>query len=486
MPIRCVYLFCTGCGSPADERHRFCKACGNAILARHSENAAPVTIVELTPAIRDIRQFRAFSAIPFIMAAALLAISPISLFAPTRDWHTFGLMVGSGAALFVLGMFGARGSVWAAMTFSAAIFLQELSFLWILSQDPAISDRAGKMAVIGAGALFCWLSVKASLAALRHRKFCRAVGKWPGKSKKRPIPRDRRLLEAARPFATSLLVYFCGVPIAVLAAVALPIHGFAAGLVYIPFAILGSRLFNEAQRIAALQVAEIRKLDERNPVLFIRSFSDDSRRLERRFGIVKFFAPKTLTLEEAVVNRSWGVGPVIGIGKPGEKLGPLGAAREYIEGDAWRDRIEQLMGESRLIVSVLGYTEGLLWEYQNLVRLGHLGKLLVVFPPVGLPLANQLWRLFQFALPATGRSFFPAPGKSRPLMAIFPEGGPPVMWVSRYQNETAYQTALNVAIARMEASAHPDVLSSPCIPLSEAAAPAATRPPEPLTSVPPG
>src|SRR6185437_13317509 len=119
-------------------------------------------------------------------------------------------------------------------------------------------------------------------------------------------------------------------------------------------------------------------------------------------------------------------------------------------GHAWRDRIEHLMGESRLIVSVLGDTEGLLWEYQDLVRLGRLGKVLLVFPPVGLPLANQLWQLFQFALQVTGRSFFPAPGKSKPLMAIFPEAGPPVMLISRYQNETAYQTAFDVAISYFE------------------------------------
>ncbi|HXF27266.1 MAG TPA: hypothetical protein VN610_08330 [Bryobacteraceae bacterium] len=441
----------------------------------------------MTPAIRDIRQFRASSAIPVLVGVTLFVMSPLNLFVGTRDWHTFGLIGCSGAALCVLGIFFARGSVWAAMILTGAVFLQELSFLLVLTQDPAISDRAGSMAVIGFYALLCWFIAKGLRAALRHRKFCRAAGKWHGKSKKRTIPRDRRLFEAARPFSISLLVYFCGVPVAVFAAAATPIHGLAAGLVYLPFAIVGSRLFNEAQRIAALRVAEIRKLDDRIPVLFIRSFSDDSRRLERRFSIVKFFAPKTLTLEEAVVNRSWGVGPVIGIGKPGEKLGPLGAAREYIEGDAWRDRIEHLMGESRLIVSVLGYTEGLLWEYEDLVRLGHLSKLLLVFPPVGLPLANQLWQLFQTVLPAAGRSFFPAPGKSRPLMAIFPEAGPPVMLISRYQNETAYLTALNVAIAHLERpvsglvnpvstlaqgasnpSVYPGASPSPCIRLSGA------------------
>lgn len=443
-------MFCINCGSPIEERHRFCKACGSALLAGHSGTEAPVTTVELTPAIRDIRQFRACSAIPFIVGVSQFVMSPLSLFVGARDWYTFGLMVCSGTALCILGLFCARGSVWAAMTLTGAIFLQELSFLWVLIQDPTIRNGAGPVAVIGFYALLCLFIAKGLGAALRHRKFCRATGKWHGKSKKRTIPRDRRLFEAARPFSISLLVYFCGVPFAALAGFALPIHGLAAGLVYLPFAIVGSRLFNEAQRIAALRVAEIRKLDDRTPVLFIRSFSDDSRRLERRFSVVKFFAPKTLTLEEAVVSRSWGVGPVVGIGQPGEKLGPLGAAREYIEGDTWRDRIEHLMGESRLIVSVLGYTEGLLWEYQDLVRLGHLGKLLLVFPPVGLPLANQLWRLFQTVLPATGRSFFPAPGKSKPLMAIFPEAGPPVMLISRYQNETAYQTAFDVAISYFE------------------------------------
>jgi len=153
-------LFCINCGSPVEKRHRFCKACGSALLTTHSENAAPVATVELTPAIRDIRQFRACSAIPFIGAVVPFAISPISLFAGTQHWLTFGLTVGEGTALCILGTFVARGSVWAAMTLTGAIFLAGLSALWGLTQDPAISNGAGAVAVIEFCALLCWPTAK--------------------------------------------------------------------------------------------------------------------------------------------------------------------------------------------------------------------------------------------------------------------------------------------------------------------------------------
>ena len=56
------------------------------------------------------------------------------------------------------------------------------------------------------------------------------------------------------------------------------------------------------------------------------------------------------------------VGPVIAIGKPGERLPQLGAARLYVDDDHWRDTIDDLMAESALVVVRAGDTPNLWWE----------------------------------------------------------------------------------------------------------------------------
>jgi hypothetical protein len=74
-------------------------------------------------------------------------------------------------------------------------------------------------------------------------------------------------------------------------------------------------------------------------------------------------------------------GPVIAIGRPGEWAPPLGAARKYVTDD-WQGEVLDLINKCQLIVVILGKTNGLAWEIQQLIRLGVLKKLILVIPPV--------------------------------------------------------------------------------------------------------
>jgi hypothetical protein len=109
----------------------------------------------------------------------------------------------------------------------------------------------------------------------------------------------------------------------------------------------------------------------------------------------------TLSLEEQIVTQLWEVGPVIAIGQPGLTLDPIGAAREHIVGPAWQPRVQALVGESHLIVVVLGHTEGLFWEYEQLSQ--YLDGVLAVIPPGERPVLVERWQRFSSAYPPARR-----------------------------------------------------------------------------------
>ncbi len=120
---------------------------------------------------------------------------------------------------------------------------------------------------------------------------------------------------------------------------------------------------------------EMRARDPRPPVLFLRSFDDESRRITDQGGP---------NLERVLTDAVRPYGPFIGIGRPGE-LRPSGAAREYFPDHAWQGAVLKLMDEAGLIVVMPGLTKGLDWEMQRLAEHGRLRKTIFVFPPSSGP-----------------------------------------------------------------------------------------------------
>lgn len=76
-----------------------------------------------------------------------------------------------------------------------------------------------------------------------------------------------------------------------------------------------------------------------------------------------------------IMNR---VGPVMAIGKPGESLPELGAARLYVGDDAWQARITDLIRQARFVVVQAGTTANLRWEIAQCTKLLPLRRLILV------------------------------------------------------------------------------------------------------------
>jgi hypothetical protein len=166
--------------------------------------------------------------------------------------------------------------------------------------------------------------------------------------------------------------------------------GIFALLIWFPLTVY---LYRRARRRALLPAAELGKKNPRPPVLYLRSFHDDEIKMRARAANGRSNLERVLSIrfEEVITDHLWRYGPVVAIGRPGEQLPPLGAARDYVSDEHWQQKVEQLMLAASLIVIVLGRTEGLAWELGKLIELRLVRKLVVLFPPISVGELHLRW-----------------------------------------------------------------------------------------------
>ncbi len=133
------------------------------------------------------------------------------------------------------------------------------------------------------------------------------------------------------------------------------------------------RVWRRAQRYEAPSAAEALAADPRPPVLYLRSFRDDGQSLvaDVRLAPLRhvFGALQLATPEQHCADELEALGPVIAIGKPGEPLPELGAARLYVAHDAWQQEVLRLMRNAALVVVRVGASPGVLWEIEQALTL---------------------------------------------------------------------------------------------------------------------
>jgi hypothetical protein len=176
--------------------------------------------------------------------------------------------------------------------------------------------------------------------------------------------------------------------------------------------------------------------DSRRPIVYLRSFQDDSTtgKIPPRlpFGYSEYsyaysYGLRLRTEEEdlaAVMNE---VGPFTAIGRPGEKLPELGAYRIYVAHDQdWQEEVRKRMLEAQLVVIRLGGTEGVLWELKTAIELVEPERLLLLVPwekrqYEKFRTESAKLKLFPAGLPAYGASkWFPGnPGSLHGIICFW-------------------------------------------------------------------
>lgn len=213
--------------------------------------------------------------------------------------------------------------------------------------------------------------------------------------------------------------------------------------------ILIARPFRRARRHSLQNVDETLKHDQRPPVLYLRSFLDDRLTMSARTANgrvwLERFSPHTF--EEVVCDHLWRYGPVVALGMPGDKLPPLGAVRNYFEGDEWRSGVQELMRQASVIVLALGRTESLQWELERLAASNLLSRTIVVVPPVKPGEVNQRWATLH-STAAKAMSMLPEAIDAKHTLALaFPAGAPPQLVTSTRRDDWAYEAAIDAAVA---------------------------------------
>jgi len=134
---------------------------------------------------------------------------------------------------------------------------------------------------------------------------------------------------------------------------------------------VGFRLLRSGWKYDVVSAEQLLANDPRLPVVYLRSFEADSEIVLRRDGLwnkavnILFGYWVTFSPEQELAEIVTRVGPVIAIGKPGEPLPELGAARLYVGDADWKAKVIDLMARSRLVIIRTGSTPNLEWEIEQ-------------------------------------------------------------------------------------------------------------------------
>lgn len=159
---------------------------------------------------------------------------------------------------------------------------------------------------------------------------------------------------------------------------------------FFPFVVLpAAHLLQFGRRLRATATPAAK--DREPEIVLLRSFADDARELPpdpaptwTPFPFLdRYFPPHTF--EEALCRVLQRHGNVVAVGRPGERLPPLGARRIYLPTIDWQAPLLELLRTARLIVVVVGRTKGIRWELQHVGTPSLVAKTIFVFPSGTLP-----------------------------------------------------------------------------------------------------
>jgi len=178
----------------------------------------------------------------------------------------------------------------------------------------------------------------------------------------------------------------------------------------IPFFLYAFKCYRSAGQLRALSIEEAAGRDQRAPILFLRSFVDDTIRVRSTPIVLPRHLPgetpaldagfwgRLVRFEEVLARALWQIGPVVAIGAPGEELPSPGAIRSYYDDAAWQSEVIALMQRARLVFIVPSRHKWLQWEIETLRRLGLADKGIFMLPPGPAATQSERWEIVAKAM----------------------------------------------------------------------------------------
>ena len=164
------------------------------------------------------------------------------------------------------------------------------------------------------------------------------------------------------------------------------------------------------ERKASIALVDLQRHDKRAPILFLRAFVDDqiplaAPRVPLYMKLIQLGQMRA-NLDRVLLEEGTPYGPVVALGKPGDKFPPYGAARGYFSLEHWQGAVTDLAREAAAVVICVDDTEGIWWEIEHLVANRHLAKTLILLhpkrtqQPENAPLLGELARRLHLPAPA--------------------------------------------------------------------------------------
>jgi TM2 domain-containing membrane protein YozV len=261
--------------------------------------------------------------------------------------------------------------------------------------------------------------------------------------------------------------------------------GYAAFLGFVSLS-GGQLLLGYARVRAVLRFPELAKIDQRRPVLYLRSFRDDTltigtARSGRRTWLDRLAGPYWERFEDVVARHLWDYGPVITVSQPGRSPWRTGAVRDELPSETWQQDIQEWLHAAQLIVVTIGRTAGLQWELERINDLGLWPRVVLLFPPVAENEVLARWQTFRRVTLAG------VPGLDLPaepfgaLAAVVRPGESPTLYTGAPRREWGYRVALEQAWRGVAAAASPTRTSDE-LPWRRAGAVPARQPDHPWLS----
>jgi hypothetical protein len=207
-------------------------------------------------------------------------------------------------------------------------------------------------------------------------------------------------------------------------------------VLFLVFCAFSAYLFRTWKQKQGPTVEEALANDPRRPVLYLRPFQSDSLRysdVDSRLrgsvfsifgGLSSLFLfaigfTRRKTGEELMVDMMRNMGPVIAIGRPGEKIPPVGAARVYVGDADWKEVVRTYLRRCQFVLMFAGTTPGFAWELGEICRSTPFRPTLILLPfALSRHKKEQVDRFAEIFVEASGRGIEPFTNLSK-VKAIY-------------------------------------------------------------------
>jgi len=150
--------------------------------------------------------------------------------------------------------------------------------------------------------------------------------------------------------------------------------------------VIAGAVFQTGRKLLAPSAERVLAHDHRAPVVYLRPFDEDCRRVHAQPVGTRIGGPNLETssspasLEKVLAQALSRIGPFIAVGMPGDTLAPLGAARLYLSDDNWQAEVEALVRRAAAIVLLPETSEGTRWEIAKVMRWANPRRVLMIVP----------------------------------------------------------------------------------------------------------